>query len=226
MKGHAAAATAAVAIVATTLMAACGPSSDEESATNQPATEEVTPQPAPAPSTAQPSDAVAMLTVNAGDEYGAHLTDINGSALYIFTADQQGQSSCDQECAQVWKPLTVGQAAEAPQPATGTPGATTPEATAPATPAPSGESSATAAEPNAAASSTVAGQIQSDLVGTIQRADGTTQVTYAGHPLYLYSDDHAPGDVKGQDLTQFGGEWYLVSPAGDKIEAKADQGSS
>jgi predicted lipoprotein with Yx(FWY)xxD motif len=56
------------------------------------------------------------------------------------------------------------------------------------------------------------------LLGTIQRRDGSTQVTYGGHPLYYYSKDQGRGDVTGQDVTDERGEWYLVSPAGQAVE--------
>lgn len=53
-------------------------------------------------------------------------------------------------------------------------------------------------------------------VGAIIRSDGARQVTYAGHPLYRYVDD-AGGEPHGQRVTQFGGEWHLLSPAGRPI---------
>jgi predicted lipoprotein with Yx(FWY)xxD motif len=37
----------------------------------------------------------------------------------------------------------------------------------------------------------------SGALATLTRDDGTTQVTYAGHPLHFYSGDSAPGDTKG-----------------------------
>lgn len=55
------------------------------------------------------------------------------------------------------------------------------------------------------------------LLGTITRDDGTMQVTYNGWPLYHYAGDAAPGDTNGQALNEFGGVWYLVSPAGEAI---------
>ena len=41
--------------------------------------------------------------------------------------------------------------------------------------------------------------------GTTRRSDGTTEVTYHGHPLYYYAGDSRPGEVAGQSLNQFGG---------------------
>lgn len=55
-------------------------------------------------------------------------------------------------------------------------------------------------------------------LGTTKRKDGTVQVTYAGHPLYTYAADAKPGDTKGQDLDQFGAEWYVLAPSGQKID--------
>ena len=61
--------------------------------------------------------------------------------------------------------------------------------------------------------------VRASLLGTIRRAGGTTQVTYAGHPLYRYLPDTKPGQTNGQDLHDFGAGWYVLSPAGKKIEA-------
>jgi predicted lipoprotein with Yx(FWY)xxD motif len=40
-------------------------------------------------------------------------------------------------------------------------------------------------------------------VATIQRSDGTTQVTYGGSPLYYYVADTAAGDAKGDGVGGF-----------------------
>ena len=61
------------------------------------------------------------------------------------------------------------------------------------------------------------GAIASKL-GTTKRKDGTTQVTYAGHPLYTYTADTKPGDAKGNDFSSFGGEWYALQPSGEEAE--------
>ena len=56
-------------------------------------------------------------------------------------------------------------------------------------------------------------------VGTTKRADGQTEVTYNGHPLYYYVGDSKPGDTTGQGLDLFGAEWDVLSPAGAGIES-------
>jgi predicted lipoprotein with Yx(FWY)xxD motif len=61
------------------------------------------------------------------------------------------------------------------------------------------------------------GALASDL-GSIKRADGTTEATYAGHPLYTYAGDSKPGDTHGQGLDQFGAQWYALAPDGKKID--------
>ena len=53
-----------------------------------------------------------------------------------------------------------------------------------------------------------------ELLGTISRDDGRTQVTYNGWPLYLYNGDIAAGSTKGQGMDM---EWFLTSPSGDAI---------
>lgn len=58
------------------------------------------------------------------------------------------------------------------------------------------------------------------LVGTLERDDGSTQLTYGGWPLYYFIKDQAAGDINGQDVHGFDGEWYLVSPDGSKNDAE------
>ena len=59
--------------------------------------------------------------------------------------------------------------------------------------------------------------VNASLLGTITRADGTAQVTYAGHPLYRFVSDKAAGDETGQGVNAFGAPWYVVSPSGAQI---------
>ena len=65
---------------------------------------------------------------------------------------------------------------------------------------------------------TAAAGVNAALLGTVKRADGTVQVTYAGHPLYYFVQDTKPGDIKGEGVQAFGAGWDLISPAGKKIE--------
>lgn len=53
-------------------------------------------------------------------------------------------------------------------------------------------------------------------LGTIERRDGTTQITYAGWPLYSYVADTKPGEDNGTDVKAFGASWYPLHPNGEK----------
>ena len=62
------------------------------------------------------------------------------------------------------------------------------------------------------------GQAVASHLGTISRGDGTTQVTYNGHPLYLYTRDKDDGDSYGQGIKSFGASWYVLTPSGYKVD--------
>jgi predicted lipoprotein with Yx(FWY)xxD motif len=64
-----------------------------------------------------------------------------------------------------------------------------------------------------AGSGTNAGEL-----ATITRSDGTTQVTYHGHPLYFFLKDKDSGDAYGQGVKAFGASWYVLAPSGEKID--------
>jgi predicted lipoprotein with Yx(FWY)xxD motif len=49
----------------------------------------------------------------------------------------------------------------------------------------------------------IAGPGVTGTLGTLVRADGTTQVTYAGLPLYGWQGDANPGDVTGNGVNGF-----------------------
>jgi predicted lipoprotein with Yx(FWY)xxD motif len=73
--------------------------------------------------------------------------------------------------------------------------------------------------PLLAKGSTTAGAgVKSSLLGTIRRADGTRQVTYAGHALYFFSGDTGRGQTNGEGLHDFGAGWYVLTAAGKKID--------
>jgi predicted lipoprotein with Yx(FWY)xxD motif len=63
--------------------------------------------------------------------------------------------------------------------------------------------------------------VKQNLLGTVFRSDlGTNQVTYGGHPLYLF--DMSAGQITGEGWDEPGlppwhGLWYLVSPKGTPV---------
>jgi predicted lipoprotein with Yx(FWY)xxD motif len=61
--------------------------------------------------------------------------------------------------------------------------------------------------------------LDSSLLGTTTRKDGSQQVTYAGHPLYYFSEDK-PGKIMCQHVKLHGGFWYVVKPNGMANMAK------
>ena len=63
-------------------------------------------------------------------------------------------------------------------------------------------------------------------LGTIKRADGTSQLTANGYPVYTYVGDHASGQANGQGTNLSGGLWWVVSPAGARVTTKAAQSSA
>jgi predicted lipoprotein with Yx(FWY)xxD motif len=62
------------------------------------------------------------------------------------------------------------------------------------------------------------GAAERSMLGTTKRKDGTLQVTYNGWPLYTYAGDKAPGEANGNDIDQFGAEWYVLQPNGQEPE--------
>jgi predicted lipoprotein with Yx(FWY)xxD motif len=61
-------------------------------------------------------------------------------------------------------------------------------------------------------------------LGTITRQDGSSQLTVAGHPLYTFAGDSAPGQTNGQGKTLDGGLWTVSSAAGAPVTAAAPVG--
>jgi predicted lipoprotein with Yx(FWY)xxD motif len=59
--------------------------------------------------------------------------------------------------------------------------------------------------------------VRPSLLGTTKRKDGKLEVTYNHHPLYYFVNDRKPGQTTGQGLNQFGGPWWVLSPAGREI---------
>ena len=62
------------------------------------------------------------------------------------------------------------------------------------------------------------GAVKASLLGTTKRADGSSEVTYAGHPLYTFAGDTQPGQTTGQGSNGFGAPWWVVTPAGKALQ--------
>jgi predicted lipoprotein with Yx(FWY)xxD motif len=63
--------------------------------------------------------------------------------------------------------------------------------------------------------------VKASLLATIERKDGSAQVTYNGIPLYYFSGDQQPGDTNGQGV---GGSWFTVASDGALVRGTADGG--
>lgn len=55
--------------------------------------------------------------------------------------------------------------------------------------------------------------IDAGLLGSVERSDGTSQLTLAGWPVYRYAQDTRPGDAKGEGV---GGTWHALASDGGK----------
>jgi predicted lipoprotein with Yx(FWY)xxD motif len=71
---------------------------------------------------------------------------------------------------------------------------------------------------------TVSGGLKASKAATTKRSDGKPQVTYNGHPLYLFSGDNKAGGTNGQGVNAFGGKWFAVSPAGTQVSGAPSSG--
>lgn len=68
--------------------------------------------------------------------------------------------------------------------------------------------------------------VNASLVGTAKRSNGAEQVTYNGHPLYLFVQDTKPGQATGQGSSAFGALWYVLSAAGNQITTQPSSSST
>jgi predicted lipoprotein with Yx(FWY)xxD motif len=60
------------------------------------------------------------------------------------------------------------------------------------------------------------GAAEQGLLGTTEREDGSTQVTYAGQPLYYYAHE-GPGQVLCHNVSEFGGLWLVLDASGQAL---------
>jgi predicted lipoprotein with Yx(FWY)xxD motif len=73
---------------------------------------------------------------------------------------------------------------------------------------------------------TLGSGVNASLVGTTTRPEGTTQVTYHGHPLYLFAQDHKAGETNGQGVSAFGAPWFALNSAGNQASGESTSSTS
>ena len=54
------------------------------------------------------------------------------------------------------------------------------------------------------------------IIGYVERADGSCQVTVHGWPVYFFAADAKSGDINGQGVN---GTWFAIAPDGGKTRA-------
>lgn len=59
--------------------------------------------------------------------------------------------------------------------------------------------------------------VKASLLSSVPAPGGGRQITYAGHPLYLYSGDSGPGETSYVGVRQFGGAWYALNASGGAV---------
>lgn len=130
-----------------------------------------------APTTTTTAETSTTTTAPAGvtlelasSDLGDIVADQDGFTLYLFVPDAQGESTCYDQCAVNWPPLTGDVALGA--------------------------------------------GLDDSKLGTVERTDGHTQVTYNGWPLYYFANDAAAGDTNGQGINDV---WYALDADGDAI---------
>jgi predicted lipoprotein with Yx(FWY)xxD motif len=60
--------------------------------------------------------------------------------------------------------------------------------------------------------------VKASLLSSINLPGGGKQVSYAGHPLYLYSGDSGPRETLYIGVKQFGGTWDALNASGRAVK--------
>ncbi len=59
--------------------------------------------------------------------------------------------------------------------------------------------------------------VKASLLSAVRISGGATQVTYAGHALYTFSEDRR-GSTSYVGVDAFGGRWYAINAAGHAVK--------
>lgn len=67
-----------------------------------------------------------------------------------------------------------------------------------------------------------ASDLAASEVGTVEREDGSLQLTYNGMPLYTFMQDKTIGDINGNGANDV---WFLVSASGELVQSSSQTAS-
>jgi len=68
--------------------------------------------------------------------------------------------------------------------------------------------------------------VRQSLLRLTSAHNGRRQVTYAGHPLYTFVGDKNAGQTTGENLNNFGADWYALAAGGGKVEPSHSAGGT
>jgi predicted lipoprotein with Yx(FWY)xxD motif len=173
---------------------------------------------------------VIVLSVGEHDALGSYLVDAEGRTLYVVVDGGGNPVPCEGPCAEAWPPFLVEAMGESDmgggemgdgemgggEMGDGDMG--------------DGEmgggdmGDGDMGDGDMGDASMAGAMVDASAIGTVRRPDGTTQVTFAGHPLYYFVNDVLPGEVNCQAVAQFGGTWYVLSPDGAVITTSLTAG--
>jgi len=68
--------------------------------------------------------------------------------------------------------------------------------------------------------------VRASLLSSVKLSGGSSQVTYAGHPLYLYSGDSRADETGYVGVSSFGGTWEAINASGHAVKAAKSSASS
>ncbi|MFO7543957.1 MAG: hypothetical protein R6W77_00510 [Trueperaceae bacterium] len=150
------------------------------------------------------------LSVGEHDALGSYLVDAEGRTLYVVVDADGNPVPCEGACAEAWPPFLVKAMGEGEM-GDGDMG--------------DGDMGDGDMGDGDMGDASMGGtMVDASAIGTLQRPDGATQVTFAGHPLYYFVNDVLPGEVNCQAVAQFGGTWYVLSPDGAVITTSLTAG--
>lgn len=161
---------------------------------------------------------------------GAYLVDAEGRTLYVVVDEDGAPVACAGACAEEWPPLLAPAMSDEGMNESGLgdgsmgEGSAGDEAMGDGSMGEEDTGEGETGEDPMDDDAMAAAMVDASLVGTVDRADGTTQVTFAGFPLYYFVNDVQPGEVTCQAVVQFGGTWFVLAPDGAVVRTSLTAG--